>query len=183
MAYTAPPTFSDTNVLYASQLNTYLRDNMAWIESDRPRCALTLNGGAYTHALANSGKWMNPAWSSTEPVDTGSMHSGTNAYVTVPSGAGGFWMFGASATWDGNTAGSRGIALTTSAATGGGALAGTLLAKVQESAINNGPSLVVSGATYLAASTTIYANVWQNSGSASDRIVSEGFFWAVRMCA
>lgn len=182
MGYTTPPTFVDTDVLYAADLNSYLKGNLDWVETNRPRFSLTLNGGSYSHTQANSGNWQNPGWSATEPVDTGNMHASTNAYVTVPSDGAGFWLFGANATWDGNTTGSRAIAIT-SAAHSSGSLAGTLYAKVQETAINSGPSLVIVGGTYLAANATLYVNYFQNSGgSAGSRTVTDGFFWGVRIC-
>lgn len=176
MGYTAPPTFVDTNVLYAADLNQYLRDNMAWLEADRPRWSLT--GATFTHTTGNSGDWENPNWSATEPVDTGNCHSGTNAYVTIPTA--GFYVFGASCTWDGNVTGGRGLAISSSASSGT-SIGGTEYVQDFRSAMNNGPSQTAPFGTWLAANTTLYVALFQNSGTTSNRTVSNLRFWGCRM--
>lgn len=185
MGYTAPPTFVDTNVLYAADLNQYLRDNMAWLEADRPRWSLTggtlsagVVGATFTHTTGNSGDWENPNWSSTEPVDTGNCHSGTNAFVTIPTA--GFYVFGAVCAWDGNVTGGRGLAIS-SAASSGTSIGGTEYVQDFRSAQNNGPAMPVSYGTWLAASTTLYVALYQNSGTTSNRTVSNLRFWGCRM--
>lgn len=185
MGYTAPPTFVDHNVLYAADLNQYLRDNMAWLEADRPRWSLTggtlttgVVGATFTHTTANSGDWENPNWSSTEPVDTGNCHSGTNAYVTIPTA--GFYVFGAFCLWDGDTAGGRGLAIS-SAASSTSSIGGTLYVEDFRPAQNNGPAQTAPFGTWLAAGTTLYVALFQNSGTTSNRTVSNLRFWGCRM--
>lgn len=174
MGYTAPPTFVDTNVLYAADLNQYLRDNMAWLEAVRPHVEV---GKAASQSVA-TGSWVNPSLD-TEQVDAQNMHASSNSFVTVPADGGGFWVAGGSAQWDTDGNGARRVQLRTGSGGAGGVhLAGTTSAAVGAGA---GAMQEVSTGAYLAAGATIYLGVWQNSGSS--RTITDARLWAVRICA
>ena len=90
MAYTVPPTFVAGNVLTAAQLNTYVRDNVAWLATDSPSCRaynsanVSIATGAFTAVTLNS-----------ERYDNAAVHdTATNtARFTVPSGGDGKYVF------------------------------------------------------------------------------------------
>lgn len=105
MALTTPQkTWSVGEVATAANLNTYLRDNSSWMATDRPHCRvfnsanISINSATATALTFDS-----------ERVDVGGLHSivSTTSRITVPTGAAGFWMFGATVQFAVNATGSR----------------------------------------------------------------------------
>lgn len=109
MAYTTPATFVAGNVLTASQLNTHLRDNIAWIATDSPSCRVYKSSSqAITTATVTA------ITHDSERFDNAAMHdTGSNtSRITVPSGGGGKYLTGAGVDWAGDTGGTyRNVAL------------------------------------------------------------------------
>jgi hypothetical protein len=92
MALTTPATYSTNQTLTASNLNTYLRDNMAWLATDAPHCRV-YNSGTFS---LTSGAAAAAITFDSERVDVGGCHSTSvnTARLTVPSGGGGFYIIG-----------------------------------------------------------------------------------------
>ncbi len=96
MAYTTDRTWVAGEVVTAAYLNTYLRDNMKWLSTDKPMvrayrtASQTITNATYTGIQMT-----------TEIFDNASIHSTTSNTdrFTVPSGAGGKWMVGSSVEW------------------------------------------------------------------------------------
>ena len=91
MAYTTDRTWVPGEVATAAYFNTYLRDNVKWLSTDKPmaRCYNTpgqsVNASSTTTLTYNTNRFDNASVHSTS--------SNTNR-LTVPSGAGGKWLFG-----------------------------------------------------------------------------------------
>jgi len=115
MALTTPATYSTNQTLTASNLNTYLRDNMAWLATDAPHCRV-YNSGTFS---LTSGAAAAAITFDSERVDVGGCHSTSvnTGRITVPSGAGGKWHFGCNVSFAANTTGVRQVYLRLNGAT------------------------------------------------------------------
>jgi hypothetical protein len=97
MAYTTPITFVAAAVLTAAQLNTNLRDNIAWMATDSPTCrvynsaALSIVSGSSVALTFNSERFDNAAMHSTS-TNTGR--------ITIPTGGGGKYLIGCVIEWN-----------------------------------------------------------------------------------
>lgn len=92
MAWTTPPTYTVGQVLTAANLNTYLRDNTAWLGIDSPHCRV-FNSAAISTTTAVA---LQLTFDS-ERYDVGAMHSTSTSTgrLTVPTGgAGKYHVFG-----------------------------------------------------------------------------------------
>lgn len=107
MPLTTPKTYSVGDVLTAADLNTYQRDNIAWLATDKPHCRVR-NTANISHT--SSGSYQALTFNS-ERVDVGSMHdtSTNTSRITVPSGGGGLYAIGGCIEFAGSGTGRRGI--------------------------------------------------------------------------
>lgn len=102
MSYTTPRTWVAGEVATAANLNTHVRDNIAWLATDSPACriynnaALTLTTGSFQVLTANS-----------ERFDNASIHSTSSntERMTVPTGGGGKFVVGGNIAWAADGAG------------------------------------------------------------------------------
>lgn len=114
MAFTTPATFVANDVLTAAQLNTYLRDNVAWLATDSPSARVyhdanqSLNNTTETALSFNS-----------ERFDNASVHSTSSntSRLTIPSGGGGKYLIGGAIVYEGNATGVRGCHMRLNATT------------------------------------------------------------------
>ena len=96
MAFTTPATAVAGTVLTASWLNTYVRDNVAWMATDSPAARaynsanLSTTTGVATALTLNSERFDNAA-----VHDTGS----NTSRMTIPTGGGGKYIIGGGVTW------------------------------------------------------------------------------------
>lgn len=107
MAWTAPKTWAVGDVLSASDVNTYVRDNAKWLGTDKPHCRVR-NSANISHTT--SGAYQALTFNS-ERVDVGAMHDTTTntGRLTVPSGGGGFYAIGGCIEFAADSTGRRGI--------------------------------------------------------------------------
>lgn len=109
MAYTTDRTWVTGEVVTAALMNTYVRDNIKWLSTDKPMVR------AYrttAQSIANSS--YDGIQMDTEIFDNANIHGVTNTdRFTVPSGAGGKWLCGASVQWVWSTIGVYRIAAVT----------------------------------------------------------------------
>lgn len=107
MALTTPKTWSVGDVLTAADLNAYVRDNIKWAVTDKPRCRVR-NSSNISHT--SSGNYQALTFDS-ERVDVGPMHdTGSNTgRLTVPTGGGGFYAIGGNVEFVANATGRRGL--------------------------------------------------------------------------
>lgn len=103
MAYTTPATFVAGNVLTAAQLNTNVRDNVAWIATDSPACR-AYNSANISHASSGVEQVVT---CNSERFDNATIHSTSSntSRLTVPSGAGGKYIFGGGLAWASSASG------------------------------------------------------------------------------
>ena len=105
MAYTAPANAVAGTVLTAAYLNAYLRDNILWLATDSPavrvynNADLTLTTGVNTALTFNQERFDNAGVHST---------SSNTGRLTIPTGAGGKYLFGGSVVFAFNATGDRG---------------------------------------------------------------------------
>ncbi len=107
MAYTTPATFVAGNILTAAQLNTYVRDNVAWIATDSPSCRV-FKSAAFAHN--SSGNFLAVTFDS-ERFDNASVHSTSSntERLTIPTGGGGKYVVGGAAAWVASASGTTRI--------------------------------------------------------------------------
>lgn len=104
MAFTTPKSWSTSNVLTATDLNTYVRDNISWLATDKPTCRAKRTS---VQSIANS--TLTAIQFDAEDWDSASMHSTSSntSRITVPSGGGGKYAIGWYWYWATNTTGRR----------------------------------------------------------------------------
>lgn len=93
MAYTTDRTWVAGEVATAAYFNTYLRDNVKWLSTDKGMCRAYNNAVLPATNSANYTLTLN-----SERFDNASIHdTGTNtSRLTIPAGHGGKWLFGGS---------------------------------------------------------------------------------------
>lgn len=103
MAYATDKTWAAGAVVLASELNTYLRDNMKWLSTDKPMARAT-NSALQTIATVTT----TSVTFDTNTYDNAGMHStSTNKErFTIPTGAGGKYLFGGFVSWASSALGS-----------------------------------------------------------------------------
>jgi hypothetical protein len=104
MAYTTPKTWATNDLLTATDMNTYIRDNVAWLATDKPRVRAKRTSN---QSIANN-TFVAISFDA-EDWDTQSMHSNvTNpSRLTVPTGGGGKYTIGFYIYWQPNATGRR----------------------------------------------------------------------------
>lgn len=114
MAYTTPATAVAGSALTAAYLNTNVRDNIAWIATDSPTCRAYLTAAGSISSATESASSFDA-----ERFDNASMHSTSVniSRITIPTGGGGKYIFGATVTWGLNAVGYRQVRLRLNATT------------------------------------------------------------------
>lgn len=104
MAFTTPATATAGTALTAAWLNTYVRDNMAWIATDSPACRVYNNAA---ESIANNSITL--VTYNSERYDNAAMHSTSSntGRITIPTGGGGKYIVGVQHAWDTDTTASR----------------------------------------------------------------------------
>lgn len=156
MAFTTPATSTAGTVLTASYLNTYVRDNVAWMATDSPTCRV-YNSAAVS--IAN-----NTVTSTTydsERFDNSAMHStsANTGRITVPSGGGGKYLVGLGGEFASNSSGERAMFIRLNGTTDIGQSRTT-----QSGGANWGQTILTVYA--MSAADYAEARVFQNSGGA-----------------
>lgn len=173
MAYTTDRTWVAGEVVTAAYLNTYLRDNVKWLSTDKPmvRCyntaAITTATGVITQLTYNTNRFDNASMHSTS--------SNTNR-ITVSTANAGKYLVGAGITWAFSTSGDyRSLLVQVQATTG--------------IALQTQPPTGVNGFASMSATTMYYLSndyfssaAQQNSGGNLDVSAfpnSGPEFWAI----
>lgn len=104
MAFTTPATSTAATVLTAGFLNTYVRDDIAWIATDSPTCRTY-----HSTVGALPVSTLSPLAQDSERFDNAAMHSTSvnNTRITIPTGGAGKYIIGATVTWQLNATGYR----------------------------------------------------------------------------
>lgn len=104
MAFTTPATAVASTILTAAWLNTYVRDNTAWIATDSPAVRAYNNANV---SIANNS--LQAVTLNSERFDNSGSHSTSvnTPRITAPAGAGGKYLIGAHLAYAGNGTGVR----------------------------------------------------------------------------
>ena len=169
MAWTAPRTWASNEAVTSSNMNTYVSDNLRWLNEARPR--LTLDG---TVAVATSSGFATPTgtWGSASP-NAGSMYASSTAmYMNTPTA--GVYQFSLMVIFSTNASGKRGAIISTSA---GGA--GTILAEDMREPVPNTETTAITITTPLVqlGATSIHFAIRQSSGSSMTCSVRFSGLW------
>lgn len=92
MAYTTDRTWVAGEVVTAAYLNTYLRDNVKWLSTDKPMCRTYNTPGQSVAASSTVTLTYN-----TDRFDNADLHATTGANtnrITIPTGGAGKYVFG-----------------------------------------------------------------------------------------
>ena len=171
MPLTTPKTFGVGDVLTAADLNTYQRDNVAWLATDKPRCRAR-NTGNISHT--SSGSYQALTFNS-ERVDVGAMHdtSTNTGRLTVPAGGGGYYAIGGSIEFAANATGRRGIQVRVNGA--------TIIARSEVGSQTGDSTVSVNTQYQLAAADYIELMGLQASGGSLNMLATSAYspeFWA-----
>lgn len=166
MPFTTPATYLVNQVLTAANLNTYLRDNMAWVATDMPHCRALRSA---TQSITGSGPEF-IAFNDADAFDVGAMHNpaSNNTRITVPSGGGGVYMIGGQLAYAANSTGERRLDLRINGV--------TTIAQNRGAAITNISVVQIVTLYALAAGDYVELGAGQTSGGALDAL--NGIFWA-----
>lgn len=169
MAWTAPRTWALNEAVNSSNMNTYVSDNLRWLNEARPR--LTVDGNL---SVATGSGFATPtgAWGSASP-NAGSMYASSTAmYMNTPTA--GVYQFSLMVIFSTSATGKRGAVISTSA--GGG---GTILAEdVREATQGTEPTAItITTPLVQLGSTSIHFAIRQSSGSAMTCSVRFSGLW------
>jgi hypothetical protein len=152
MPWTTPKTWSTNEVVTAANMNTHLRDNMAFVGSP-PSCSV-FNSGAqsvtsstFVAMTANSERW-----------DTDTMHSTVSNTSRITATTAGRYQFNTTMTIAANASGGRAI---------GYAINGGATVQVQAQTTAGGSVNHVMSASFtlvMAATDYVEVQAWQSSG-------------------
>lgn len=173
-SWSTPKTWSTGNVLTATDLNTYVRDNTSWLGTDKP-LARVFNSAAIS--IANN---TNTAVTfDSERFDNQGMHSTSSntSRLTVPTGMGGKFLIGGHIEFAGNASGQRDILIQVN---------GSTVIAYDRVGPNGAVSWKMSLTTMYALSAADYVEllVFQNSGGALNLDATGNYtpeFWAMWM--
>lgn len=172
IAFTTPATAVAGTVLTAAWLNTYVRDNVAWIATDSPSCRAynSANISITTSAVAQA------VTLNSERFDNAAMHSTvTNtSRMTIPTDGGGKYLMGSGAQFASSAAGTYRYSyfqINATTIVGGGI-----------STPSAGYNPLVTLATVYSMAAADYAEMWvqQDSGGALNLLASSAYspeFW------
>ncbi len=104
MGYSTPATAVAGTALTAAYLNTYVRDNIAWIATDSPTCR-AYNSADFGVANATA----TAITMNSERFDNAAMHSTSvnTDRITIPTGGAGKYILGGALQWQINATGTR----------------------------------------------------------------------------
>jgi hypothetical protein len=172
MAFSTPATFVAGNILTAAELNTYVRDNVAWLATDSPSCRAYNTPGQSLPASITTLTF------NSERYDNAAMHSTVSQTdrITVPSGGDGKYLV---AGWSGvpghATPGNYSVHRITQTGTV------TLVAAQQAQNINStafGPWFTPIGIWSMAAADYFTSDYTHDAGGSKTMTSSEIFaFW------
>ena len=173
MSFTTPFTAVAGTAWKAADWNTYGRDNIAWMATDSPACrayhsvAVSLSTGVDTALSLNSERFDNAAMHST---------SSNTSRITVPTGGGGKYLFGAVIEYASNVTGGRGCHIKLNGT--------TYIAKMVMQANTDGGSSSVTNTSSYAMSAADYVEAfgYQGSGGALNVQSTGNYspeFWAI----
>lgn len=169
MAWTAPRDWSVDEEVTASLMDTYVSDNLRWLNEARPR--LTLAGSV---AVANSPGFATPTgtWGSASPNAGGMYASSTAMYMNTPSA--GVYQFSLMVIFNTSATGKRGAVISTSAAGGG-----TVLAEDVREATDGTEVTAITITTPLVqlGATPVHFAIRQSSGSSMTCSVRFSGLW------
>lgn len=107
MSYTTDRTWITGEVVTASYMNTYIRDNVKWLSTDKPMCRV-YSSSTFSHN--SSGGTLAVTFDS-ERFDGSSMHdtSSNTSRITIPTDGAGKYLFGGSVSFAANATGGRSV--------------------------------------------------------------------------
>jgi hypothetical protein len=153
MAWTSPKTWAVGNVLTASEMNTYVRDNTAFLNAPPStrvynNAAISVNNTTNTTLTFNTERW-----------DTDTMHNTVTNTSRLTATTAGLYHIYANISWASNATGYRVMTIVLNGA--------TTIANVDQRAVDGAITTHVVSTEYsLAATDYVEVVVYQNSGGA-----------------
>jgi len=174
MPWTAPRTWVTAEVPPASTFNTHVRDNLAWLGTDKPSCRVFHSANV---SIADA--TLTAQTFDSERFDVAGMHSTSvnPTRLTVPAGAAGLWLIGGNLAFAGAANGERIARIRLNGATeiaSQGIIGGAA----------NSPNLEVTTLYRLSAADYVELIAFQSSGGAINSTANANRspeFWAVWM--
>lgn len=169
MAWSTPRTWATLEAVTAANMNTYVSDNLLWLNEQRPRAAMAGN-----LTVANGSTFATPTGSWNDvTINVGSVYTGTTNIYGSGATAGAY-MVTCHVIFAADADGKRGVCLSSSAAG-----AGTIYA--QETIENIGatevPAVSVASLVQVAANGKVHIGIRQNSGASMTCAVRFTMWW------
>lgn len=162
MAFTTPATAVAATALTASWLNTYVRDNVAWIATDSPSCR-AYNSANISHATSGASQAVTM---NSERFDNAGIHSTSSntSRFTIPSGGDGKYIGWGALAWANSASGTyRQAQLKVNGST-------TIASCNQAPSASHGSDSTVVAVYALAAADYVTLNGAQDSGGALNMV-------------
>lgn len=169
MAWSAPRDWATNEVVTAANMDTYVSDNLRWLNEGRPRCTV-----AGTVAVASGSGFATPTgtWSTVSP-NAGSMYISSTA-MYLNTGTPGCFQFSLMVIFSTHATGKRGAVISTSAGGGGTILAEDMREPVAGTETN---ALTITTPLVQLGSTSIHFGIRQTSGSSMNCTVRFSGLW------
>ena len=116
MTWTAPRDWSTNEVLTSANMDTYVSDNLRWLNEDRPRCTMAGTVAAATGAafVVPTGTGGGGAWDTSPSPNTGGMFVSSSAmYMYAPTS--GSYQFSLMVVFNTSATGKRGAVISSAA--------------------------------------------------------------------
>ena len=174
MAWSTPRTWATLEAVTAANMNTYVSDNLRWLNELRPRAAMSgslsvASGSTFATPsyVASTSEWNDVT------INVGGVYTGVNNFYGTAATPGAY-MATLTTIFSTSSAGKRGIALSSTAAG-----ADTIWAEAQSEAVASTEvtALSVSSLIQLTANAKVHIGIRQSSGSAMTCAVRFTMFW------
>ena len=173
MAWTAPRDWSTNEAVTSANMDTYVSDNLRWLNEARPR--LTVGGNV---SVATGSGFATPTgtWGSASP-NAGSMYASSTAlYMNTPTA--GVYQFSLMVIFSTNETGKRGAIISTAAGGAGTVLAEDMRMPVTGTTPNSETNaLTITTPLVQLGATSIHFAIRQSSGSAMTCSVRFSGLW------
>ena len=169
MAWTAPRTWATLEAVSAANMNTYVSDNLRWLNELRPRAAMSgsLSVASGSTFATPTGNWNDVS------INVGGVYTGTgNIYGTAATA--GAYMVTCHVIFAADADGKRGVCLSSGAAGSGVIYAQETIENIGATEV---PAVSVASLVQLGANAKVYIGIRQNSGASMTCAVRFTMWW------
>lgn len=174
MAWTAPRTWASNEAVTSSNMNTYVSDNLRWLNELRPRAAMA---GSLT--VANGSTFATPSYVATTSewndvtINVGGVYTAVNNFYGTAATPGAY-MVTCHVIFAADADGKRGVCLSSGAAGSGVIYAQETIENIGATEV---PAVSVASLVQLGPAAKVYIGIRQNSGASMTCAVRFTMWW------